>query len=110
MFNDHKPRLVHRLAYEAYVGPIPTGLHVLHKCDVRSCCNPHHLFVGTAKDNMQDCKKKGRSSNPPVGANFKTTTEQRLLIKKRRLAGESAKKLAEEFGIDQTRVHQIVRM
>lgn len=34
---------VHRLAYEAWVGPIPDGLQIDHLCRVRDCCNPQHL-------------------------------------------------------------------
>lgn len=36
---------------------------VCHHCDVRHCCNPEHLFVGTAKDNNNDCARKGRHHN-----------------------------------------------
>src|SRR3989337_1119363 len=50
----------HRVAWELYVGPVPKGLKVLHKCDVQPCVNPSHLFLGTQKDNVSDCYKKGR--------------------------------------------------
>lgn len=33
----------HRFAYEAFVGPIPTGLHIDHLCRNRQCVNPQHL-------------------------------------------------------------------
>lgn len=33
----------HRAFYEAFVGPIPRGAHVHHKCQVTRCVNPLHL-------------------------------------------------------------------
>lgn len=53
-------RLAHRLFYTRYVGIIPRGLLVLHKCDVTLCVNPNHLYVGTQKDNGADMSRRGR--------------------------------------------------
>jgi len=51
----------HRLSYELFLGPI-NNLCVCHRCDVRSCVNPDHLFLGTIKDNTLDRDKKGRGA------------------------------------------------
>lgn len=58
----HGSDQAHRVAWELYRGQIPDGMNVCHSCDVRCCVNPDHLFLGTQKDNMQDCMKKGRLS------------------------------------------------
>jgi hypothetical protein len=55
-----KPIQAHRLAWEQAYGPIPEELFVLHRCDVRTCVEPTHLWLGTAKDNARDCWAKGR--------------------------------------------------
>ncbi|MGW2169160.1 HNH endonuclease signature motif containing protein [Streptomyces sp. NPDC001705] len=52
--------LAHRASWLLLFGPIPDGLHVLHRCDNRPCVRPDHLFLGTRVDNMQDMAAKGR--------------------------------------------------
>lgn len=61
----------HRLAYEAWVGPIPDGMHVLHRCDNPPCINPAHLFLGTDAENVRDRDGKGRTAR---GAATRTNT------------------------------------
>ncbi len=52
----------HRVSWELSNGPVPDGLHVCHSCDYPGCCNPGHLFVGTAQDNARDKVLKGRQA------------------------------------------------
>jgi hypothetical protein len=55
--------LAHRMSYEAFVGPIPIGLVLMHRCNVKQCVAPLHLKPGTQSENMQQCVADGRWGN-----------------------------------------------
>lgn len=44
----------HRASYECFIGPIPNGMVVHHKCHVRDCVNPDHLEAVTCRDNLME--------------------------------------------------------
>ena len=102
--------LAHRLSWRVYRGPIPEGLYVCHKCDIRECVNPDHLFLGTAKDNSRDMAKKGRCKivhRRGEENNFsKLTTAD--VIEIRRASGFQYV-IAKRYGISQACVSRIKR-
>lgn len=57
---NRKSTSAHRFSYQLFYGRIPKGLCVLHSCDNRLCVKPTHLRLGTHKENMEDCIKRGR--------------------------------------------------
>lgn len=101
----------HRYVYELVNGPIPAGLCVLHRCDVRACVNPAHLFLGTNADNTADMMAKGRGVFPTGerASSAKLTEHQVRIIRQRCAAGETHRSVAAMFGISHNAVGSIVR-
>lgn len=68
MFSYHGlKKLAHRVSWEFHNGYIPDRKLVLHKCDVRCCVNPSHLYCGTHSNNSIDAIKR----NPNFGLGLK---------------------------------------
>jgi hypothetical protein len=106
----------HRITYKHFLGEIPSGMLVCHKCDTPSCCNPEHLFLGTHKDNTQDMIRKKRNSPPPrnphvvgsVHPGAKLHESQIGLIREKYRQGVLQKTLAEEFGVARQTISKVV--
>ena len=101
---------VHRFSYEIYVGPIPAGLLVLHKCDVPSCINPSHLWIGTSQDNTADKTAKGRVNTPIGERNGSSVLTADMVVEARRLRnlrGPSSGivALSKKFGVGVMTMH-----
>ena len=105
-------RQAHRVAWLLEYGPIPKGLCVLHKCDVRDCVNPAHLFLGTQADNVQDMLRKGRERIALPGSNNPAAllNESQVLEIRRRYVPKygNAIALAREFGVSRATISSIV--
>lgn len=86
----------HRVSYMTYVGDIPDGHDVCHSCDNPKCVNPKHLFVGTRKDNMQDCVSKGRT-NKPIGESHPKALLTEKDVLRIRASNETNKALAKKY-------------
>jgi hypothetical protein len=103
-----KTRGAHVWSYELFVGHIPEGLHVLHSCDTRACCNPMHLRVGTNTENVADRVARGRSNSTKGALNglAKLTEADVIYI---RNSTSTIKSLADKYGIDRTNVESILK-
>ena len=110
LYWDGGPKNAHRLAWIVANGPIPAGQHVLHKCDVRSCLNPAHLFLGTQRDNMRDMRAKGRGVDPVTNLgeahhSAKLTADK---VRKIRVDPRPSRAVATDYGVHPTLI-QLIR-
>ncbi len=101
----------HRVSWRLAYGPIPIGLHVLHRCDNPPCVNPDHLWLGTQADNIADMTRKGRArKNPRRGSAVRTS---RLIetdipvILALIAAGEGDTAIAKRYGVHRVTIHWI---
>lgn len=105
----------HRIAYVLSNGPFPKRLNVVHRCDNRICCNPRHLFLGTALANSDDMIAKKRQKFPggPKGernGNSKLSDGDIYEIKSAyQRRGESQRSLAARFKVSKSQIGNIVR-
>ena len=60
MSDGERVQQAQRLAHEVWIGPIPDGKDVCHRCDWPGCIEPRHLWAGTEKQNTADMIAKGR--------------------------------------------------
>lgn len=91
----------HRVTYAHFRGTIPKGMHVLHKCDNRRCCNPAHLYIGTNADNMRDKVERNRCvglKGEQNGSAILTENDVRAILK-RLSNGESCVAIAASYGV-----------
>jgi len=100
-YDGHRSLNAHRVAWELYRGPIPEGLHALHRCGVKLCVRPFddHLYLGDDADNFRDQLRLGERRSP-VGEE-----KARLILAARGTASQRA--IARRFGTTHRTVKQI---
>ena len=101
---ERTQRKASRISWELFRGEIPVGIHVLHLCDVPSCVNPDHLFLGTHSDNMKDRDKKNRVRRGERAGTAKLTWEQVRIIKN---DARTMRAIAKEFRVSPSRISDI---
>lgn len=102
----------HRVAYEYFIGNIPPGLIVMHRCDNVRCVNPDHLSLGTPKMNSEDMVRKGRKDSR-VGEHhhLHVLTEEDVLHIRAAFDGspETRKALAHQYGVHIETIGAVLR-
>ena len=64
-----------RVAFELFSGQELGENMALHTCDNKKCCNPDHIYAGSASDNMIDRHQR------KVGGGGATTADQVRLVR-----------------------------
>ncbi len=105
----------HRVSWELHNGPIPDNLCILHKCDNPPCINPDHLWIGTHRDNIEDCIAKGRrgtcanggqkgENNPSAKLNEEQVAQIKFLLEEGQL---TQAEIGGMFGVSRDAVNNI---
>lgn len=108
--NDGAGKIVgaHRVAYQMEFGDFDPALDVLHHCDNPPCCNPKHLFLGTAKDNADDMVAKGRARpNPRKGMKHHAAKLTDDIVREIRASRDRHIDLARKHGVSGTTIQYV---
>lgn len=112
VFLKAKKKLIlsHRFSYLIHRGEIPDGMKVLHHCDNPACVNPDHLWLGTIRENNDDCQRKGRRRGAPGERNSHAKLTWCQVVEIRKLAESCVLRmeLATRFGICRAQVANII--
>lgn len=93
----------HRVAAFLFIGDLKEGLYSLHKCDIKMCCNPDHLYIGTDNDNREDSNNR-RTSYRPNG--YPTRHEWQSINYWKSRGEHTMEELAEHFGMTNANIQK----
>ncbi len=104
----------HRFFYALLVHDLQSGEEVLHTCHNRKCCNPHHLYIGTQKQNIKDCIDAGRG-NRSTGKGSRrhlSKLSENEIIEIHRLwhDGYTYEEIGKQFGFHAVAISRFVRL
>lgn len=105
-----KKVLTHRASYILWKGEIPNGMYILHSCDVPLCCNPEHLHLGTAQDNINEMKERGRERKALGEKNRHAKLNDNIVLEIRKLYRSSLTQaqIMEKFNLPSSTTSYIV--
>lgn len=107
MFYGNLRMSTHKISWLIHNGTIPKNIQICHTCDIRHCCAPHHLFLGTSSDNHNDMHSKGRGIRGKNHHNAKLTEEKVIEIKKMLQNGLGRGYIALHYNVAPSLISQI---
>jgi hypothetical protein len=110
---DHHVSIrAHRFAFRCANGRDAKPM-ALHRCNNRVCCNPIHLYEGTAKDNIDDCIAAGNFRGGFVAGerhpNAKLKNADIAEVKRLVTLGHTQRAVAKQFGVSPSLINQIIK-
>lgn len=101
----------HRLSFMLFKGEVPDGKVVCHTCDVRTCVNPEHLWLGSNRENLDDMLAKGRQSRVPGEQNgmSKLTEDQVRAIRQEHIDGATKASLCRKYEVSSSTMDRLIK-
>lgn len=87
----------------------PSNVVVRHTCNNKSCVAPHHLVLGTHKDNSEDAVRDGLVAHGEEHYNAVLTEDAVRMIRVQRALGILAKDLAAEYGVTPVTIYHVTK-
>lgn len=109
VWHEQTNLLVHREAWKLANGDIPSEMFVCHRCDVRNCINPEHMFLGSPQDNMDDKMMKGRHRTPR-GEEHPAAKLTAEAVARIRTDTRPTKIIADEFGVSEGAIRHVRKL
>lgn len=104
-----------RVAWIIENGALNAKAFICHHCDNPTCVRPSHLFLGDPLVNMADKVSKGRAKGAHKGADHHAAKLDRQKVidireryDNRKLVPVTQRALAEEYGLHQVTISEIV--
>ena len=107
---DDKTYTTHRVSWNIFNGEIPLGFEVCHKCNIKKCINPSHLYLASRRKNSLDAVRDGLIKVGEEHGSSKLTYKDVLYIRsnyKKGIKGNGSYLLAKKFYVHPTTIHRI---
>lgn len=101
----HREIGAHKVSWIFAYGDVPTGLHVLHRCDRGCCIRPEHLRLGNRLSNSRDMAAKFRGNTTKLDIH---AVRYIRLCYAHRVHGTVAE-LSKKYGIHRSEVRRVAK-